>query len=199
MNGKTHQIVGITLGVAASTILHKTTGMSLFNAIPLIACSSAGSYIPDIDHVGSKLGKKLPILSWPISGMSKLFKFLYSKTKWKIFNHFGEMFEHRGILHAPLFWTLIFGLIFSCVLPLIVVPLAAELFTYAMIGLTVGIGGHLLADMLNPTGIPLFMPFVNKQFRFARIRTGSSSESVFLIFAVLCLFASLIGAFIIIT
>ena len=81
MNGKTHQIVGITLGVVTSTVLHKTTGMSLFNAIPIIACSSAGSYMPDIDHVGSKLGKKLPILSWPISGMAKLFNWLYKSTK----------------------------------------------------------------------------------------------------------------------
>ena len=199
MNGKTHQIVGITLGVAASTILHKTTGMSLFNAIPLIACSSAGSYIPDIDHVGSKLGKKLPILSWPISCMSKLFKFLYSQTKWKIFNHFGEMFEHRGILHAPLFWSLVFGLIFCFVSPLITVALAAELFNYAMIGLIIGIAGHLLADMLNPTGIPIFMPFFNKKFRFARIRTGSQEESVFFIIAILMLIASFVGAFVIIT
>jgi membrane-bound metal-dependent hydrolase YbcI (DUF457 family) len=130
--------------------------------------------------------------------MSKLFKFLYSKTKWNIFKHFGEMFEHRGILHAPLFWALIFGLIFCCISPLIVLPLAAELFNYAMVGLIIGIGGHLLADMLNPTGIPIFMPFVNKKFRFAKIRTGSTAESIFLIFSILCLFASIVTAFVII-
>lgn len=199
MNGKTHQIVGITLGVVTSTVLHKATGTSLFNAIPIIACSSAGSYIPDIDHVGSKLGKKLPILSWPISGMAKLFNWLYKSTKLKIFSHFAEMFAHRGILHAPLFWSLIFGLIFCFVSPLITVQLAAELFNYAMIGLIVGIGGHLLADMLNPTGIPIFMPFFNKKFRFARIRTGSQEESVFFIIAILALVASFIGAFIVVT
>lgn len=173
--------------------------MSLFNAIPIIACSSAGSYMPDIDHVGSKLGKKLPILSWPISGMAKLFNWLYKSTKLKIFSHFAEMFAHRGILHAPLFWSLIFGLIFYCVSPLITVTLAAELFNYAMIGLIVGIGGHLLADMLNPTGIPIFMPFFNKKFRIAKIRTGSQSESIFLVFAILALVASCIGAFIVVT
>jgi membrane-bound metal-dependent hydrolase YbcI (DUF457 family) len=62
-------------------------------------------------------------------------------------------------------------------------------------GTFIGIGLHILADMFNPTGIPVFMPIANKKISIGNMRTGSKEESVLrffmlaldVVFSILCI------------
>lgn len=191
MNGKTHQLVGLTGSILTSAILYKIGVFDIPASLATVAMSSIGSYIPDIDHVGSKAGKKVPILSYPIKGLSSLFSWLYKKTRCKVFDRISEWFEHRGIFHAPLFWMLIFIPLFIFIPPLITHELVQHMVIGGLFGLALGVVLHLLADMLNPTGIPLFMPIIHTKFRLARIVTGSKAELVFKVLMLLLLFVSI--------
>ena len=192
MNGKTHQIVGLTGGLLVSGILYKIGVFSLPACLSTIALSSVGSYIPDIDHTGSKAGKKAPLLSYPIKYTSKLFSWLYRKTKIKGFNKISMMFEHRGIFHSPLFWLLIFIPLFIFIPPIVNQPIVKEMVVGGLFGFLLGVMLHLFADMLNPTGIPLFLLIIYRKFRLAKIVTGSTSEMVFKAIAIFVLFISFV-------
>ena len=190
MNGKTHQLVGLTGGVLASAFMIQYNIFPPYDCLALLAMSSVGSFLPDIDHTGSTAGKRAPILSYPIHGLSKLFSLLYKKSKWNIFDKLSEMFSHRGICHSPLLWIVLFLPMFMFIPPLIVVSWIKPLVIAGIIGLAIGVGLHLIADMLNPTGIPLFMPIFNHKFSIGKIVTGSKSEIVFKIFVILAFLAS---------
>jgi len=89
MTGKTHMIGGLTVG-AVSQYVGYFSGDILF----LGACV-AGSILPDICHGGSKIGRKLPILS-----------------------HFIRLiFGHRTVTHS-----LLFMIILGALLPLTPIP-----------------------------------------------------------------------------
>lgn len=60
MQGKTHIIGGVAFGLAWASY----TGT---DPILLTASSALGAVIPDICHTGSKIGKKLPALSFVVS------------------------------------------------------------------------------------------------------------------------------------
>lgn len=179
MNGKTHQLVGITGGLMASALMIHTGTYNVAECLSLLALSSVGSYVPDIDHTGSVAGKRVALFSYPIRWISKLFSWLYRKTKLRLFDKISEMFAHRGIFHAPIFWAAVFIPLFVFVPPLIVHSFARGLVEAGIIGLLIGVSLHMLADMLNPTGIPLFMPLFNHKFSIGKIVTGSKAEFVF--------------------
>ena len=195
MNGKTHQLVGLTGSVLVATALYKT-GLGIPASIATIAFSTLGSYAPDRDHTGSTAGKKMALVSYPISGLCKLFAWMHRKTKIKLFKHISEMFQHRGIFHAPLFWLAIFIPLLIFVPPAITYESIRQLAIGGIIGFATGVALHLAADMLNPTGIPLFMPISNKKFRLARIVTGSRAETGFKIVVILTLLISCLIGFI---
>lgn len=78
MTGKTH-IMG---GVAACVALANVTN---YDPVILTATGAAGALLPDICHGGSKIGRKLPILS-------------------KIVN---LLFGHRTFTHSLLFLVIV--------------------------------------------------------------------------------------------
>ena len=98
------------------------------------------------------------------------------------------MFTHRGIFHAPLFWLALFLPLFIFAIPAIEYEFAKLVVASLLFGLLLGIALHLFADMLNPTGIPLLMPFCNKKFRLARIVTGSGGELLFKLVMIIIFF-----------
>lgn len=163
----------------ASALMIHTGTYNVAECLSLLALSSVGSYVPDIDHTGSVAGKRVALFSYPIRWISKLFSWLYRKTKLRLFDKISEMFAHRGIFHAPIFWAAVFIPLFVFVPPLIVHSFARGLVEAGIIGLLIGVSLHMLADMLNPTGIPLFMPLFNHKFSIGKIVTGSKAEFVF--------------------
>lgn len=74
MTGKSHILLGAAVGIVMQ---EKSLGvLNLF----LTGASILGSMAPDLDHMKSKISRKVPVLSWLIS----------------------TVFGHRGLLHSPL-------------------------------------------------------------------------------------------------
>lgn len=60
MIGKTHMAIGITTSLAIATA--SAVEPTLLNINIAIGIGALGGYLLDIDHSGSKLGSKIPIL-----------------------------------------------------------------------------------------------------------------------------------------
>ncbi|ERN54526.1 metal-dependent hydrolase [Alkalihalophilus marmarensis] len=89
MTGKTHVAGGLALCMAADTFLLPHSGTPLY-----YVAGMAGALIPDICHIHSKIGRRLPLLSRAIS----------------------SIFGHRTLTHSLLFlgiWALIFHVFFA--------------------------------------------------------------------------------------
>lgn len=196
MNGKTHQLIGFTSSLAISTVVYQIGFVSLPVCATMIAGSCLGSYIPDMDHPGSTLGRKIGIISRPINLLSRLFMSVHNKTKGKISLKLGEIFAHRGIFHAPIFWTIIMGLLFWWLPGLTEIAIVSRSIFGILIGISIGIGMHLIADMFNPTGIPILMPIVNKKVSLGKIVTGSKKEWVVIAGCVLIIIGNIIYIFV---
>ncbi|MDX8376872.1 MAG: metal-dependent hydrolase [Mariprofundales bacterium] len=85
MTGKSHKIIGAASGFAVASILH----FSLENIFIIIIMSIIGSLLPDIDHGGSIISRKLTWLNKLIS---------------PLLSHRG--LTHSGLVIAGWFWLL---------------------------------------------------------------------------------------------
>lgn len=72
--------------------------------------------------------------------------------------------KHRSITHS-LLWMVIVSL----------VSILFKVNLWAILGLNIGILSHLILDMMNPTGVPLFYPN-KKMYHVCSISTGSAGE-----------------------
>ncbi|BAC24734.1 b1728 [Wigglesworthia glossinidia endosymbiont of Glossina brevipalpis] len=131
MTSKGHLIFGLSVAIFLKKI-------EIFNALYLgkwghiITGSICSCLLPDMDHPGSFLGKKLNWISIPIS----------------------KTFGHRGFTHSLLSLFLLYVIIFSNIFNTnYVFPLD---FSYSLL---VGYFSHILADFFTPFGVPLFWPF----------------------------------------
>lgn len=79
----------------------------------------------------------------------------------------SRLFRHRGFWHTPALYALLWAGLW--------VWLRESLWVNFLFA---GIASHLLLDLLNPTGIPLFFPFTKRKVHLARIRTGGKVEKV---------------------
>ncbi len=141
MMGKTHRIGGLL----ASAIFLSSVPLDPVTAMGVITCGVAGSLLPDIDHRRSTAAKSLGM----VGGIT------------------SAVFRHRGILHSPLFYTIIFLVLCPmCPAPLLLLLTSGYL----------GVLSHLLLDMLNPVGIPLVAPLSRKRTHIACISTGGFRE-----------------------
>lgn len=149
-----------------------------------ITFSIIGSLLPDADMPGSTYGKRFRILLIPmyairamIRGLGKFFK---------PFRKLAKAIGHRGLFHAPIFWTLIY-----VILRLVCLPLG--IFANCCItGLYLGVLSHIFLDFISG-GIPLLAPFSMKKYKApVCIRTGSRKEIIFSIVNVALIFVFVI-------
>jgi membrane-bound metal-dependent hydrolase YbcI (DUF457 family) len=164
MQGKTH----FSFGILAGLLYYNYTGDNL---LPIMTGAVIGSLIPDIDNM-STISEFLPILHKPWRCIQRITNMLLRKVKRYRKRHkklFGilmtidDLFDHRGITHS------------------LVVPSLMSVANHNNMiatGVVVGWISHLVADMLNDRGIPLFMPIIDYRFRIAGITTGKVGESV---------------------
>ena len=123
MLGKTHLMAGIATGAALSTL----TG----NPIPAIAVTGIASLVPDVDEPHSLLGRRLPVLAWPI----KL------------------IFGHRTVTH-----TVEFALMLSLITTFAAtVWVSWPHNLYLGLFVLAGMLSHILLDCLTKGGVALFM------------------------------------------
>ena len=155
MRGHTH----IAGGLATASIISILTidqGTPLMYALPshilILTGAGMGSLLPDIDIGTSKVSQRHPIISF----FSRIFT------------------THRGVTHSPFALILVTGF-FVLLSYLYPSPYLGSLYT----GIAVGYGSHLLLDILNPRGIPLFYPFSKDRQHLMEVRTGGLAEILF--------------------
>ncbi len=162
MTGKTHQIVGISLGLGS--FLTETSAIynpATFAAV--LAVSSIGALVPDIDSHSAQIWQTLPFGRFVGQVVDPLIAH-------RNFSHsilgtafFGYLF-YKLISLAPAYWGLDHQLI-----------LITFIASYA---------SHLLADMVTVEGVPLFFPYQRMfgipphPFEGVRIVTGKWFENL---------------------
>lgn len=153
MTGKTHMLGGIAFGAAGAVIANIVLPETLPNAQAgvLIMGSAVGALIPDIDHPSSIISRKIPL----ISILYRMVAFV-DKCIAKIFNAKYSM-GHRGITHSLIPTTILLAL-------LLVFGKDLQVFLL-LLGLIIGCYSHIVFDMLNPSGVPIFLPFSRKRVR----------------------------------
>lgn len=144
--GQTHFAAGI-----ASMMLFQYITKQPFQT-DLILISGLIGLVADIDQEGSTAGK----LFRPISYIFDKFRDFSTKTKNK---YLINIFEHRGITHTLLIPVLIFLLWYK----------TGQDYLFASM---VGYLSHLIMDINNDRGIPIFHPFSFKKVHLLTISTG---------------------------
>jgi len=176
MTGRTHQILGLTVGLAA----YFAASAPQYSPATLAAVgifSSIGGLLPDIDQSASEIWHTIPL----------------GHAAAKIVDPF---LEHRNITHSLLGMILAgIGLFFLLKL----FPDYWGIDTYMILIVTeAAYASHLLADSVTVEGIPLFWPvgwmvgIPPKPFEGMRIMTGKWFENLIIFPLIYITFAILI-------
>lgn len=159
MNKPTHVIGGVVAGIAVDKFIVPTlTNVASVEGVVGIGAVMAGAFLgsvlPDIDHKGSFIGRRLKPISF----------ILY------------HTIGHRGLTHTPIF---VIGL--STLLAYLVMQLsgfAQATMLFFVLGLFGGMLSHLALDLLTKGGVPLFYPFSKKDISLTPFKTGGMWEYI---------------------
>ena len=155
MNGKTHIIGGMTAAMTLTTIggleLFLRTGQDYTSLGVFLGASAVGALIPDIDHKNSTISSDAGIVSFIVR--------LFCK--------------HRGFTHSLWFLSIFMFLSYNAITSSV-----SNLMITALLGISVGIGSHILLDFLNPKGVEMYWPYP-KKIGLGIITTGTILETVF--------------------
>lgn len=130
MNKNAHIIAGVTVGIYLSSQLELTPMQSFL----CVTSSVIGSLLPDLDTPNSYLGRRMLLISYPLS----------------------KLFGHRTITHSFLLWTILF-----IAYPSFFQGNTHGIICFGTYG---GVLSHLLLDLISPIGIPLFYPISKYRF-----------------------------------
>lgn len=178
MQWKSHRIGGMCAGAVTAAMVvgvPDTIGEIILTG-GIVAVSSIGSLLPDIDHPNSKISRENKLassiinvgmqISRVITQILLFFCFWISKKRKE---QLLKGFEHRGIFHTLLMILLLYLL-------LGLVPLNNNIWSSIKFALLFGYLSHLLMDMLTVSGVKLFYPFINHSFHLlpvVRLHTGN--------------------------
>ncbi|MEI6477635.1 MAG: metal-dependent hydrolase [bacterium] len=162
MTGKTHQVIGMTAGLA-SFLIATSPHYQPASLAGVLVVSCIGSLLPDIDQPGSRLWNALP---FGHIGGELVNPFLAHRNLTHSFLGYGIVCYgmYRLLLLAPLYWGL--GR------------------HYVFIAFAIAYGSHILADMLTVEGVPLLFPNQHMfgipphPFQGLRIETGHWFENL---------------------
>lgn len=140
-------------GVFAVSVYAMASRPSPTEIAILLASSLLGSVLPDIDHPKSWLGRRLIIISLPLSALV----------------------GHRGVTHSMAALALIFAGGFW---GLSQVSLDSNLWALSVVGLCLGYASHLFGDWASNSGIPLLWPRKKRYRSPVTFFTGSLDEKV---------------------
>lgn len=140
MNKLAHLVVGATLGLGVTHVL----GYGLLGSVLGTTMAGMTATLPDSDHCWGL----------PARGMFE-----------KACRPLKSPFEHRGMLHAPLFGMLVGYLI-------------AAGTGVPGLGLMVAIGwlSHILTDAPSLMGVPMLFPFSWKRYRLGSVPVHSGNR-----------------------
>lgn len=125
--------------------------------------SLLGALLPDIDHAGSAIGRRIKPISFVIQTLA----------------------GHRGITHAPATWLVLTVVLFA------IAALLNPAFHFLVAGLSLGYASHLFLDCLTIGGIPAAWPAKSIKVRYTAglFKTGSIGEHVFIASLVVLFFS----------
>lgn len=181
MNKPTHVMGGITAGIAVNKFVVPTLAnvASIEGFVGLgavMAGAFLGSVLPDIDHRGSFIGRRLRIISTPFAmagfATKQVKKVANTVTGKK--GSTDSIISHRGITH-----TLIFAIALSTLLAYLVLQLSGfsqAIMLFFVLGLFGGMISHLVLDMLTKQGVPLLYPLTKRDISIAPFKTGGIGE-----------------------
>lgn len=109
---------------------------------------------------GVIIGSLLPDIDHIKSIASDIWPVVAKPLNW--IQKWSRIFDHRQITHC------------------ILLPLMVYITFHSAIstGIAMGWGSHLVADMLNKKGVPLFLPLSYKRYSVAHIKTGGRWEVI---------------------
>lgn len=159
MDGKTHKLGGICTGLVLTIKYVQYEQQNLYAILPCAALftgSVIGSLLPDIDHQDSTIGKKFKPVSFVIN----------------------KGFGHRGLMHAPAIYILLF-MLNSLLIDAFVSNLYVKVMLMSfIIGILLGSLNHLLLDIITIAGIPLLYPFSKKKTHILPLKTKNKSSKM---------------------
>jgi inner membrane protein len=165
-----HVVGGLMFGLYANEMivphvpLFQSIHADLLVSVTLLTGSLFGSLLPDIDHQGSYLGRRLK----PIS-------FLVSKTA-----------GHRGATHSLLV-NLVLSVLTACIVHSFSSGLSQLFLLVFITGCLIGAISHLFLDSLTVSGIPLLYPLSSKKFRLLTLKTGGIGEKIIIVIMIIAI------------
>jgi inner membrane protein len=146
----THTATGTFLASAVALIIRP----SFIETMLLLFGGLAGSLLPDLDHPKSWLGRRIPIISIPLSALV----------------------GHRGVTHS------LIALFMTCAITIYGLSrwdLSLNAWSPLVIGLCIGYASHLFGDWATPSGIPLMWPSLRRYKSPVTFFTGCFEEKLF--------------------
>jgi len=121
---------------------------------PTTMTAAIGGLLPDLDHPESALGRRIPLISVPLSALV----------------------GHRGMTHSLLAVVLLLGVLIT--MTTFSMTEHAPTVQALIPPLIVGYLSHILGDSMTPSGVPLFWPR-KRTYSFRLFKTWSWQETVF--------------------
>lgn len=196
--GKSHLIYGVTFGAAAALAIgHPAPPLLVLEAT---VAGGLGGLMPDLDEPGSTISNAPRILgrtaqrllrptrhiTWALSLLDHVLSWIIGFVA-AVLNIVSRLLSrlvrllaggHREGTHWFVVWALLSAAVFTLTAPLTL----ADGGPYVALGFCAGYLSHLVSDGCTKSGIP-FVPRTAARLhflpRFARVRTGGPSETVF--------------------
>lgn len=153
MTGKTHLAAGICTGIALSAFALQPSAGAIY--LP----PSQPLWMLPAGITCAAVGSLFPDVDWQTSQIGRRVKPIS-----KVINF---LFGHRSLFHAPILYLIIYFLV-STLKPQ---------WQWLSIFFVAGAASHLLLDMMNVKGIPLFYPWT-KHFWLAKMKNDGKAERI---------------------
>jgi membrane-bound metal-dependent hydrolase YbcI (DUF457 family) len=165
MRNATHELVGVSLALAAAKVVEADP----LESVGLAAASLCGSRLPDLDQLGARVHRRSRLerrsLLVGATGAALRLPLLA----------FAVLVPHRGVTHSVLACAAAAG--FAA---LVAAPIGGAAALAAGGGVGIGYAAHLAADGCTPGGVSLWAPLSGRVWLLpprARIPTGSLREA----------------------
>jgi inner membrane protein len=178
----THELVGVSLAVAAGRVLEAAP----VETAGLAAAALFGSRLPDVDQLGARVHRstrleRRTLIARTAGALLRLPLML-----------FAVVVPHRTVTHSALACAVAAGLA-----ALVAMPAGGTVALMVAGGVAIGYASHVAADACTPTGVSLWAPVSRRRVwllpRRARIRTGSWRQVAFAVAAAATLAVALLA------
>lgn len=204
MNYRSHRVAGICLGLLSGALITNAQldTLSLSQITIITTTSYLGSTMPDIDEPNSYIGKTVKPLSKAIKKTmghrgafhSPFVLSLICFCLWITSLYIPDTDLNYSIVKLLLIFSIVsievkrsrfkrcislgvVGLMGLLVIGLdpTTIPLI-ELLRLSILGISIGMGSHLLMDSLTVGGVPWLWPFTKKKFHFLNLKTNEHEQ-----------------------